>query len=140
MDGSLLTGRVGEDVDKEQGKLAARQVGLTMLSTLRAQLGSLDRVARVIKVLGMVERNARFWRTPLGDQWLQRALCRGVRQRAWHRRPQCSRHGLPPREHHRGDRSHSRAPSLIPGEPTSHGNPFRGDYRFHHAVVCAPRC
>ena len=64
MDGSLLTGRVGEDVDKEQGKLAARQVGLTMLSTLRAQLGSLDRVARVIKVLGMVNARLRFWRTP----------------------------------------------------------------------------
>ncbi len=54
LDGSLLTGRVGADVDKEQGKLAARQVGLTMLATLKSQLGSLDKVARVIKVLGMV--------------------------------------------------------------------------------------
>ena len=64
MDGSLLTGRVGEDVDKEQGKLAARQVGLTMLSTLRAQLGSLDRVARVIKVLGMVNATPDFGEHP----------------------------------------------------------------------------
>ena len=64
MDGSLLTGRVGQDVDKEQGKLAARQVGLTMLSTLRAQLGSLDRVARVIKVLGMVNATPDFGEHP----------------------------------------------------------------------------
>jgi enamine deaminase RidA (YjgF/YER057c/UK114 family) len=60
MDGSLLTGRVGEDIDKEQGKLAARQVGLTMLATIREQLGSLDRVARVIKVLGMVNATPTF--------------------------------------------------------------------------------
>jgi len=63
-DGSLLTGRVGADVDKEQGKLAARQVGLTMLSTLKAQLGSLDRVARVIKVLGMVNATPDFEEHP----------------------------------------------------------------------------
>jgi enamine deaminase RidA (YjgF/YER057c/UK114 family) len=64
LDGSLLTGRVGADVDKEQGKLAARQVGLTMLATLKSQLGSLDRVARVIKLLGMVNANPDFEEHP----------------------------------------------------------------------------
>ncbi|MBL6843107.1 MAG: RidA family protein [Verrucomicrobiae bacterium] len=64
LDGSLLTGRVGADVDKEQGKLAARQVGLTMLATLKSQLGSLDRVARVIKLLGMVNANTDFEEHP----------------------------------------------------------------------------
>lgn len=64
LDGSLLTGRVGADVDKEQGKLAARQVGLTMLATLKSQLGSLNRVARVIKVLGMVNANPDFEEHP----------------------------------------------------------------------------
>lgn len=63
-DGSLLTGRVGADVDKEQGKLAARQVGLTMLSTLKSQIGSLDRVARVIKILGMVNATPDFGEHP----------------------------------------------------------------------------
>ena len=63
-DGSLLTGRVGADVDKEQGKLAARQVGLTMLATLKSQLGSLDKVARVIKVLGMVNATPDFEEHP----------------------------------------------------------------------------
>ena len=53
-DKTLITGRVGDDLDLEAGKLAARQVGLAILATLRAQLGSLDRVKRLIKVLGMV--------------------------------------------------------------------------------------
>lgn len=53
-DKSLIIGRIGRDMDQEAGKLAARQVGLTMLSTIKAQIGSLDKVKRVIKVLGMV--------------------------------------------------------------------------------------
>ena len=53
-DKSLITGRVGADLDLAAGKLAARQVGLAILATLRSELGSLDRVKRVIKVLGMV--------------------------------------------------------------------------------------
>ena len=53
-DRSLITGRVGADLTLEEGKAAARQVGLAILATLREELGSLDRVRRVIKVLGMV--------------------------------------------------------------------------------------
>lgn len=53
-DNSLMTGRVGEEVDGEFGKRAARQTGLAILSTLKAQLGSLNRIKRVVKVLGMV--------------------------------------------------------------------------------------
>jgi enamine deaminase RidA (YjgF/YER057c/UK114 family) len=53
-DKSLMTGRVGEQVDAESGKAAARQTGLAILATLRAHLGSLDRVKRLVKVLGMV--------------------------------------------------------------------------------------
>lgn len=53
-DGSQYVGRVGSEVDQEFGKLAARQVGLTILATLKENLGSLNRVKRVIKVLGMV--------------------------------------------------------------------------------------
>jgi len=53
-DGTLMLGRVGEDLDLEGGRAAARQVGLAMLSTLRARLGSLDRVVRVVKLLGWV--------------------------------------------------------------------------------------
>ena len=53
-DKSVITGRVGQDMDLQAGKLAARQVGLAILATLRSQLGTLDRVKRLIKVLGMV--------------------------------------------------------------------------------------
>ncbi len=59
-DGSLIIGRVGENMTKEEGKLAARQVGLAILATLKANLGSLDKVKRVIKVLGMVSCTTDF--------------------------------------------------------------------------------
>jgi enamine deaminase RidA (YjgF/YER057c/UK114 family) len=63
-DKSLITGRVGADLDLEKGKAAARQVGLAILATLRAELGSLDRVRRVIKVLGMVNCTPDFAQHP----------------------------------------------------------------------------
>jgi enamine deaminase RidA (YjgF/YER057c/UK114 family) len=52
-DKSLMTGRVGADLNTEQGKAAARQVGLALLATLKEH-GLLDRVKRVVKTLGMV--------------------------------------------------------------------------------------
>ncbi len=63
-DGSMITGRVGDDLTEEQGVAAARTVGLTMLATLRAQLGSLDRVRRIVKVLGMVNASPDFQNHP----------------------------------------------------------------------------
>jgi enamine deaminase RidA (YjgF/YER057c/UK114 family) len=63
-DKTLIRGRVGEDLDPEQGKLAARQVGLAILATLKKNLGSLDRIKRVIKVLGMVNAHASFEKHP----------------------------------------------------------------------------
>ena len=59
-DGSLMFGRVGDDLNLEAGRIQARQVGLAMLATLRKNLGSLDRVSRVIKLLGMVNCTADF--------------------------------------------------------------------------------
>jgi len=53
-DKTLITGRVGADLDLEGGKAAARQVGLAILATLRSHFGSLDRIKRIVKVLGMV--------------------------------------------------------------------------------------
>lgn len=63
-DKSLIIGRIGSDIDIEAGKLAARQVGLTMLSTIKTNLGSLNKVKRVIKVLGMVNSTSDFERHP----------------------------------------------------------------------------
>lgn len=53
-DKSLICGKVGGDLTDAQGVEAARQVGLAILATLRNTLGSLDRVVRLVKVLGMV--------------------------------------------------------------------------------------
>lgn len=63
-DGSLIIGRIGKDLDIEAGKAAARQVGLSILSTIRSCLGSLDKVKKVIKVLGMVGCVPEFDRHP----------------------------------------------------------------------------
>ena len=59
-DKTLITGRVGADLDLAGGQAAARQVGLAILATLRSELGSLNRVKRVIKVLGMVNATPDF--------------------------------------------------------------------------------
>ncbi|GAA4314691.1 RidA family protein [Compostibacter hankyongensis] len=63
-DGTLIKGKVGADLDAEAAKLAARQVGLAILATLQAQPGGLDRVKRVVKVLGMVNATPDFGRHP----------------------------------------------------------------------------
>lgn len=63
-DGTLMVGRVGQDLDLDGGKRAARQVGLAMLATLRAHLGSLDRVVRVVKLLGWVNCTDDFAEQP----------------------------------------------------------------------------
>jgi len=65
LDGSLFTGRVGDDLTLEQGKLAARQVGLTMLSTIKTHFGDLDRIKRLVKTLGMVNCTSGFQDHPL---------------------------------------------------------------------------
>jgi enamine deaminase RidA (YjgF/YER057c/UK114 family) len=61
---SPVTGRLGADLTVEQGKEAARLVGLAILSTVRNTLGSLDRVKRLVKTLGMVNATAEFTEQP----------------------------------------------------------------------------
>jgi enamine deaminase RidA (YjgF/YER057c/UK114 family) len=63
-DGTLHKGKIGKDIDQEEGKLAARQVGLTILATLIANMGSLNRIKRVIKVFGMVNATTDFEKQP----------------------------------------------------------------------------
>jgi enamine deaminase RidA (YjgF/YER057c/UK114 family) len=53
-DGSFIRGKLGNDISDEDGKAAALQCGLNMLGSLKNHLGSLDKVKRVIKLLGMV--------------------------------------------------------------------------------------
>ncbi len=59
-DGSLIKGKVGSELDREEGKAAARQVGLTMLSTIINNYGNIDNIKRVVKVLGMVNATPEF--------------------------------------------------------------------------------
>jgi enamine deaminase RidA (YjgF/YER057c/UK114 family) len=60
----VVRGKVGGSVTLEQGRDAARLTALSMLATVRAELGSLDRVRQVVKVFGMVNCAAGFNRTP----------------------------------------------------------------------------
>src|SRR5512133_647043 len=59
-DGTLIKGKVGADLDTEGGKLAARQVGLAMLSTIKTHFGELKKIKRIVKVLGMVNSTLDF--------------------------------------------------------------------------------
>lgn len=59
-DGSYITGKVGSDLTLEQGRDAARVVAITQLAVLKAELGDLDKVIRIVKVLGMVNCDATF--------------------------------------------------------------------------------
>ena len=63
-DGILIKGKVGLDINADAAKLAARQTGLAILSTLQANLGSLNKIRRVIKVLGMVNCKTDFEQHP----------------------------------------------------------------------------
>jgi enamine deaminase RidA (YjgF/YER057c/UK114 family) len=63
-DGTLIQGRVEDTINLEEGKAAAQQVALTILSTVIAKLGSFDKIRRVIKVLGMVACKPDFEKHP----------------------------------------------------------------------------
>lgn len=62
--GKLVTGRLGEDVSLEEGVAAARACGLMILAQLKAELGSLDRVARVVKLGAFVNSTGDFTDQP----------------------------------------------------------------------------
>ena len=64
-DGSPIVGKLGKDLDEEQGKIAARQCGLAMLASLKEELGSLDRIKRVMKLLGMVNAVPEYEKHPI---------------------------------------------------------------------------
>ncbi|WP_031425750.1 RidA family protein [Flavimarina sp. Hel_I_48] len=63
-DTSLITGKLGKDLTTREGYDAARQVGLTMLATMKAQLGDLKNVKRLVKTLGMVNGQPDFYDHP----------------------------------------------------------------------------
>ena len=64
-DGSYITGKLGKDISDEQGKIAARQAGLAILTSVKDHLTSLDKVTRVIKLLGMVNATPEYEKHPV---------------------------------------------------------------------------
>ena len=62
---TMVRGKVGGDLSVEQGREAARMTGLSILATLQAELGDLDRIAKIVRVLGMVNVAPGFDRTPV---------------------------------------------------------------------------
>lgn len=75
VDGTLVCGRVGDDLDVVAGKQAARQVGLAMLATLRERLGSLDRVGCLIKTFGLVQSTESFVEHPAVINGFSELMC-----------------------------------------------------------------
>jgi enamine deaminase RidA (YjgF/YER057c/UK114 family) len=63
-DGTYITGKVGKELTIEQGYEAAKQTGVSILSTLKAELGDLNKVKRIVKVLGMVNCTENFTDQP----------------------------------------------------------------------------
>ncbi|MDX9725461.1 MAG: RidA family protein [Bacteroidales bacterium] len=63
-DGTLIKGRVGADLSLEEGKHAARQVGLSMLSLIKSSIGDLGKIKRLVKTLGMVNSTPDFGAHP----------------------------------------------------------------------------
>jgi enamine deaminase RidA (YjgF/YER057c/UK114 family) len=63
-DGTYITGKVGRDLSIEEGYAAARIAGITQLAALKAEIGNLDRVNRIVKVLGMVNATEDFANQP----------------------------------------------------------------------------
>lgn len=59
-DGSYVAGRLGEDIPLEAGFEAARLAGVSLLAALKAEIGDLDRVTRIVKVFGMVNSTPDF--------------------------------------------------------------------------------
>ena len=59
-DGQLILGQLGTDMDIEGGYQAARAVGIGLLSTLKATLGNLDRIKKIVKLVGFVNSSADF--------------------------------------------------------------------------------
>lgn len=63
-DGSLITGKLGKGLDEAQGRAAARQCGLAIMTSLKEELGRLDKIKKVIKVLGMVNATPEYDKHP----------------------------------------------------------------------------
>ena len=64
-DGSPITGKLGKDITDDQGRNAARQCGLAILSSIKDHFGGFDKIKRVVKILGMVNSEPAYEKHPI---------------------------------------------------------------------------
>ena len=100
----MILGKVGTDLTLEQGRDAARLTALSLLATMRADLGSLDRVEQIVKVFGMVNVGGPFDQTPAVIDGCSDLLVEVFGDRGRHTRSAVGMAALPVR-HRRGDRA-----------------------------------
>jgi enamine deaminase RidA (YjgF/YER057c/UK114 family) len=94
-DGSYITGKVGKELTAEQGAQAARQTGIALLSTLRNELGDLNKVKRIVKVLGMVNCTEEFTEQPKVMNGFSDLMVAVFGERGKHARSAVGMHALP---------------------------------------------
>ena len=94
-DGTIPTGKVGAELTLDQGNEAARLVGLNVLARLRDELGSLDKVVRIVKVLGMVNCSPDFTEHPSVINGFSDLMFEVFGDRGRHARSAVGMQGLP---------------------------------------------
>lgn len=94
-DGTYITGKVGKELTLEQGVQAARQTGIALLSTLQAELGDLNKVKRVVKVLGMVNCSENFFDQPKVMNGFSDLMVAVFGEKGKHARSAVGMHALP---------------------------------------------
>lgn len=94
-DGTNITGKVGKDLTLEQGYAAARQTGIALLSTLKSEIGDLNKVKRIVKVLGMVNCTDTFTDQPKVINGFSDLMVEVFGERAKHARSAVGMYMLP---------------------------------------------
>ncbi len=94
-EGGYITGKVGKDLSIEQGYAAARLVGIAQLAALKAEIGDLNRVKRIVKVLGMVNATADFTNHPEVINGFSDFMFEVFGDRGKHARAAVGMHSLP---------------------------------------------
>ena len=94
-DGKLIRGRLGGNMDVEQGRQAARAVAVQLLASLRAEIGSLDRVSRIVKLLCLVNATRKFKEHPQVANGASDLLVEIFGERGKHARSAIGVSGLP---------------------------------------------
>ena len=123
-DGSYVLGKLGADLDVAQGYEAARVAGLAMLARIRQLIGSLDRVARIVKALGMVNAAPDFTEQPKVIDGFSDLMVEVFGEvRSWC--PRCRRHGDLERRHGGRDRDGGRAEAVMRKARSRHGSSTR---------------